>query len=213
MRTSRDRRVGGAWRTLGRDPAFYALFLAGTLGWAVYYAYEIVLPVALTNGHGVPASVWGALAALNAVTVTFFQLRVTRRTASLTPAQKIGAGLLLMGVSFLLLTLGTGLALLVAFALVFVVGEMLWAPASQALRAELAPPDIRGAYLGALAAGTFVANGVAPAAGFQVRAGAGEAVLWLVILVTSAAAAAFYALACRTPRAEVDLPREHPIAA
>ena len=33
--------------------------------------------------------------------------------------------------------------------LVFVIGEMLWVPTSQAIAAGLAPEDIRGAYMGA----------------------------------------------------------------
>ena len=35
--------------------------------------------------------------------------------------------------------------------LIFVIGEMLWIPASQAIVAGLAPADLRGAYMGAFA--------------------------------------------------------------
>jgi len=42
---------------------------------------------------------------------------------------------------------------------VFVFGEMLWVPTSQAVVADLAPSDIRGAYMGAF--------GSAPAIGLN----------------------------------------------
>jgi hypothetical protein len=50
---------------------------------------------------------------------------------------------------FLLLNATGSLATVAVVILVFVVGEMLWVPTSQAVVAALAPADIRGAYMGA----------------------------------------------------------------
>jgi MFS family permease len=146
--------------------------------------------------------------------VTLFQLRVTRWTTRIEPRTKIGAGLLLMAGSFLLLPLDTSLPTLVLVAIVFVAGEMLWAPASQALRAELAPSHLRGAYLGALAASTFVANGLTPALGFRLGEAAGETATWVALLGASATAAALYALVCRgRPADATESAREPAVAA
>ena len=62
--------------------------------------------------------------------------------------------------------------------LVFVVGEMLWVPTSQAVAAAFAPADIRGAYMGVFGASSQVAWAVTPFLGLQVRSAFGDAAMW-----------------------------------
>jgi hypothetical protein len=57
--------------------------------------------------------------------------------------------MLMMGGSFLLLLLNASIWMFLVVMVIFVVGEMLWVPTSQAIAAELAPEDLRGAYMGA----------------------------------------------------------------
>ena len=57
--------------------------------------------------------------------------------------------MLMMGGSFLLLLLDGSIWMFLVVMVIFVVGEMLWVPTSQAIVAELAPEDLRGAYMGA----------------------------------------------------------------
>ena len=52
---------------------------------------------------------------------------------------------------------------------VFVVGEMLWVPTSQAVVAELAPADIRGAYMGAFGSAPAIGFAIAPLIGLQAQ--------------------------------------------
>jgi hypothetical protein len=84
-------------------------------------------------------------------------------------------------------------AVIAAVIVVFVVGEMVWMPTSQAVAAQLAPPHARGTYFGALAAMTGPAWTLAPFVAFQLRAHAGVGSVWLLfaaIAVASAAAGA-----------------------
>jgi len=129
--------------------------------------FEVVLPIVET--FGLAPATWGLLLIINPILVTLFQLRLTSAVARYSPALRLGVGLALMGFPFLLL-LGSGaLAVLIVVLVLFVVGEMLWIPTSQALAARLAPATMRGAYMGAFGASSAVAWTVAPLVALQLR--------------------------------------------
>jgi predicted MFS family arabinose efflux permease len=70
----------------------------------------------------------------------------------------------------------------IAFVIVlFVIGEMLWVPTSQAVVAALAPADIRGAYMGAFGGTWSVGWALTPFLGLQVRAAYGDATMWMCV--------------------------------
>src|SRR5207249_7565311 len=118
------------------------------LAYLVYVAIETVLPVSAVHTHGIAPAVWGLIVILNPLLVTLFQLRVTRATAGFPPGPKLVTAMLMMGGSFLLLLVSGAAAMFVLVIVVFVIGEMLWVPTSQAIVAGLAPADVRGAYMG-----------------------------------------------------------------
>jgi MFS family permease len=80
---------------------------------------------------------------------------------------------------------------------VFVIGEMLWVPTSQAIVAGLAPEDIRGAYMGAFGSMAAIGFALAPFVGLQIRGSFGDTALWVVVAAVSLVAAATGAAACR----------------
>src|SRR2546430_17224734 len=86
----------------------------------------------------------------------------TRRFAGFPAGPKLVVAMLLMGGSFQLLLLGGAVGMFALVILVFVIGEMLWVPTSQAIAARLAPQDLRGAHMGAV--GTAPGRGLAPRA-------------------------------------------------
>jgi dipeptide/tripeptide permease len=71
-------------------------------------------------------------------------------------------GLPLMGLPFLLMPGDDSLPVVALITFVFVIGEMLWVPSSQAIVARLAPVDLRGAYMGAFGSTAAVAFALAP---------------------------------------------------
>jgi len=73
---------------------------------------------------------------------------------------------------------------------VFVVGEMLWIPTSQAVAARLAPAPLRGTYFGVLSATTGPAWTLAPFVALQVESRAGPGLVWLMFAVVALAGAA-----------------------
>ncbi len=86
--------------------------------------------------------------------------------------------MLIMGLPFLLLVWTHTLAAIVFVVVVFVIGEMLWVPTSQAVVADLAPADIRGAYMGAFGSAPAIGFALAPLIGLQMRNSFGDEATW-----------------------------------
>ena len=174
----------------------FLLFLGSAIfAWLVYVAYEIVLPVSLVDGFGYDASAWGFLVWINPLLVTLFQLRLTRRTAGVAPAPKLVTALLVMGLPFALLAWSQSIVAVVVVVVVFVIGEMLWVPTSQAVVADLAPADIRGAYMGAFGSAPAIGFALSPLIGLQVRNSFGDDATWLMFAALGVVAAVLGGLA------------------
>ena len=187
----------GSFAVIRRDNAFLLFLLSGGLAYLVYVAYETVLPISAVDTHGMGPATWGFIVIVNPVLVTLFQLRVTRWTEAYPAGAKLVTAMLLMGGSFLLLLLNgsVGMFLLVMF--VFVVGEMLWVPTSQAIVAALSPEDVRGAYMGAFSGTGAFGFALGPFTGLQLRGAYGDDAAWYFFAAVSVAAAATGAAAVR----------------
>ena len=171
----------GSFAVIIRDSPFLLFMLASVFATMTYVATETLLPISVTTTHHLSPAAWGVLMIVNPLLVTVFQLRLTRWTASIPASVKLGVAMPLMGVPFLLLNVN-GSAPTIAFViLLFVVGEMLWVPTSQAVVAALAPADIRGAYMGAFGGTWSVGWAMTPFLGLQVRAAYGDATMWMAV--------------------------------
>jgi predicted MFS family arabinose efflux permease len=192
----------GSFSVIRRDRAFLLFLVSGGLAYLVYVAFETVLPISLVGSHGFAPSTWGFLVVLNPLSVTLFQLRLTRRVSRVDPATKLVAAMLLMGFPFLLLSVSAAIPVVVAVLLLFVLGEMLWVPTSQSVVAALAPVDIRGAYMGAFGATSAFGFALAPLFGLQIRASLGDTAMWIGFAAVAVLAAATGAVAVRGHAAE-----------
>jgi MFS family permease len=187
----------GSFAVIRRDHVFGLFLLSTALAYIVYVAYETVLPISLVDTHGFAPSTWGFLVILNPLMVTLFQLRLTRWTSRVPPLPKLVAAIMLMGLPFLVLSVSAAVPVVLAVIFVFVIGEMLWVPTSQAVAAGLAPADLRGAYLGAFSSMGAVGFALAPFTGLLVRDAAGDTAMWAFFAVMSVVGAAVGALAVR----------------
>ena len=109
-----------------------------------------------------------------------------------------------MGLPYLLLVASQSVLAVVTVVVVFVIGEMLWVPTSQAVVAELAPADIRGAYMGAFGSAPAIGFALAPLIGFQVRNSVGDDATWTPFAVLGVVAAALGGLALVGVRRRID---------
>jgi predicted MFS family arabinose efflux permease len=171
----------GSFAVIVRDTPFLLFMLSSVFATATYVATETLLPISVTTTHHLAPAAWGVLMILNPVSVTLFQLRLTRWTAFIPPSVKLGLAMPMMGVPFLLLNVTNAIPVIALVILVFVTGEMLWVPTSQAVVAALAPADIRGAYMGAFGGSWAVGWAATPFLGLQVRAAYGDATMWTCV--------------------------------
>jgi predicted MFS family arabinose efflux permease len=183
---------------VGRDRPFVLLLLSTLLGFAIYVGYETVLPVIAVSAYGLAASTWGLLLVIAPLLVVVGQLRLTRASARVPAGTRLAIAMLLMGLPFLALIVAANVAVIAAVIVIFVVGEMLWIPTSQALAADLAPPRLRGAYFGAFAAMTGPAWTLVPFIALRLRAQLGVAAVWLFFAVAGLAGAGVGVTAART---------------
>jgi LPXTG-motif cell wall-anchored protein len=85
-----------------------------------------------------------------------------------------------------------------------VIGEMLWVPTSQAVVAELAPADIRGAYMSAFGSAPAIGFALASLIGLQVRNSFGDDATWTLFAALGVVAAVLGGLALVGVRRRVD---------
>jgi predicted MFS family arabinose efflux permease len=183
-------------RAIFRDRVFLLFFISGMFSTFVYVAYEVVMPISLTGSHGLSPSAWGFLLIINPAAVTLFQLRVTARTTHIPAAVKLSTAILLMGLPLLLLMQTAAIPVVALVILVFVIGEMLWVPTSQAVVARIAPPAMRGAYIGAFGSTWAIGFALAPFLGLQIRGAASDAAMWLFFGVVAVVGAIVGFIAC-----------------
>jgi MFS family permease len=185
----------GSLAVIFGDSRFLLFLGSAVFAWLTYVAYEIVLPVSLVDGYGYEPSAWGFLVWVNPLLVTLLQVRLTRFAAPIAPAPKLVLALLIMGLPYLLLVWTHTLAAIVFVVVVFVIGEMLWVPTSQAVVADLAPADIRGAYMGAFGSAPAIGFALAPLIGLQMRNSFGDEATWALFAVIGVVAAVLGGLA------------------
>jgi MFS family permease len=187
----------GSFAAIRRDRAFLLFLVSGGLAYLVYIAYETVLPISLVDSHGLRPAEWGFLIVINPLCVTLFQLRLTRRAAGIPPGAKLALAMGLMGFPFLLLRVSDAIPVIALILVVFVIGEMLWVPTSQAVVAALAPADIRGAYMGAFGSTSAFGFAIGPLVGLQIRQAYGDNAMWLGFAAFAVLAAVTGAVAVR----------------
>src|SRR5581483_4495775 len=171
----------GSLRVILRDSPFLLFMLSSVFATMTYIATDTLLPISATTTHHLAPAACGFLMILNPLFVTVFQLRLTRWTAHVPAALKLGLAMPMMGVPFLLLDWDGSAGVIAVVIMIFVTGEMLWVPTSQAVVAALAPADIRGAYMGAFGGTWSVGWALTPFLGLQVRHAYGDATMWMCV--------------------------------
>ncbi|MBN1148351.1 MAG: MFS transporter [Anaerolineales bacterium] len=130
-----------------RDRVFMLFLLNCMLMVFVYMNMNTTLGVYLRDSHGVPESGYGLILSLNAIMVVLLQFPITRRIAGRPPLLVMALGMALYAIGFAMYGLVSIYALFMLAMVIITIGEMLIAPVSQALTAQLAPEDMRGRYM------------------------------------------------------------------
>lgn len=147
---------------------------------------------------GLSATEYGLVISLNGLLIVLLQIPVTRMTEGRSRAALLFTAALLTGGGFGLTALAHSAAFYAVTVAVWTVGEIIQAPTTMALVAELSPVEARGRYQGVYSLSWSGASFLAPAAGGFLLDRAGDGTVWGACAVLGAVAAVGYALLVRS---------------
>ena len=186
------------WSVLRHDRELHQMLAANFAIGLVFFQIASTFGLYVTQ-LGFAASAYGVLVSLNGALVVLVELPLTTITRRFPARRVMAVGYLVIGAGFALNYFAHTIAALTACMILFTLGEMITMPMASAYIANLAPPHMRGRYLGVSALTWSVALIVAPGLGmklFSCNAG----IYWLACGATSLAAAGLI-LPGRKPRA------------
>jgi MFS family permease len=153
-------------------------------------------PVYLKENWAIGEAQYGQLMALNAVMVILLQFPITKITDRFRRMR-----MQMMALGAFLYALGFGaqgfVGTLPLFALcvaIWTLGEMVIAPVSTVLVADMAPKTMRGRYMGAFGLTWGIGYGLGPTLGGTVMDNLGGRYIWYVSLILGSMAAAAFLL-------------------
>jgi MFS family permease len=130
-----------------KDRVFMLFIGANILLGLVYMNMNTTLGVYLRDVHGVPESGYGIILSLNALLVVLLQFPITRRIEGYPPMLMMALGTLLYAIGFAMYGFVSAYVMFLVAMVIITIGEMLVAPVSQALTAQMSPEDMRGRYM------------------------------------------------------------------
>jgi MFS family permease len=192
---------------------FLAFSLAALLVLFVLGQFLWILPVYLTRDLGMAPTSWGALLALSGVIVAVCgppAMRLTRRVDQFWLMAAAGA-LIAVGVGGAAFVVpGWPVVLLVAL---FALGEALFWPLSSTIVSEMAPPALRGTYMGAWTLVDCAGRGVGPVVGGRLTDRFGGRRSFAVALVVGLVGAGLFPLLRQRGEPRPDQPPTEPAIA
>jgi len=144
--------IGATFRgyfTVLKDRIFVFYIFASILAGLVYMNFNTTLGVFLRDYRGIPESGYGLLITINATMVVIMQFSISRVIDKYKPMVMMALGTLLSGLGFALFGFVNTFSLAIFAMVILTIGEMIWAPVSNALVAMFAPEDKRGRYMAA----------------------------------------------------------------
>lgn len=175
------RSSGTGWReafcVLKRDRSLHQLLLANLAIALVFMQIFSTFGLHVTR-LGFSPAVYGAIISLNGALIVFCELPLTTFTRRYPARRVLAVGYLLIGTGFALNAFAHTIAALAGCMILFTLGEMVTMPVSSAFVSNLAPPHMRGRYLGVSGLTWSVALVIGPVLGMKTLA-FDPAVYWM----------------------------------
>ncbi|MBA3504057.1 MAG: MFS transporter [Myxococcota bacterium] len=146
------------------------------------------------SAQGFTPAAYGIVMAVNGVAIILLQPSMIGRIKRFDAQHVIVAAALLYGAGIAMHGLGTHIAIHMAAVIVWTLGEIIDAPTRSAVVSNLAPPEARGRYQGALVMTFGIAQLFGPKVGTWVWQHEGANVLWSSCLVIGIAVAIAFAI-------------------
>jgi MFS family permease len=148
---SRNASQNASWSqalgVLRRDRNLHQLLLANWAIGLIFFQLGSTYGLHITR-LGFSPFVYGAILSLNGALIVFCELPLTRLTRKYPARQVMALGHLLCAAGFALNAFAHSVTALVLCMIVFTIGEMIMMPTAAAYIANLAPPEMRGRYMG-----------------------------------------------------------------
>ncbi|MCX6070572.1 MAG: MFS transporter [Chloroflexi bacterium] len=177
-----------------RDRPFMAFCAIYTFAGMAYSLMMVLLPVYVKENFGVPESSYGFILATNAAMVVLFQYSITQLTQRYHHLPVLAVGSLFYALGVGSVARGTGFRGFLLSMVILTIGELIMIPTSTALTANLAPPDMRGRYMGVYGLTWSVAMGIGPVLGGALNDRVAPVAIWYAGLLLGAVAAAGFVL-------------------
>ena len=152
----------GGYKDVLRDTVYVLFMGACLLMTLVYMQMNTTLAVYPRDVHSVPAQGFGYILSMNAAMVVLFQFSITRWIAKYRPLLVMTVGMLLYAIGFGMYGFVSTYILFMVAMVIITIGEMMTAPTSQALVAQLAPEDMRGRYMAVFGFTWVIPSAVGP---------------------------------------------------
>jgi MFS family permease len=178
-----------------RDRLLVVLATGTAMATLTYAFFEDALPVFLHEERGLGIVAWGLLLGINPLLVTVLQYPISRWAGRRSSRATLALGAVIQGAALTLLVPFEAIGVLIVAVVVLTFGEMLIAPVSAAVAAEIAPERLRGSYQGVINLAWEGAWGPSALVGlWLVGRGQGELFLALALPLGGLAALLFLAL-------------------
>jgi MFS family permease len=155
----------GNFAAVLQDRRFVLFCVATALSVVAYSQMMTVLPVYMKDQFGLGETFYGWVMTTNALMVVALQFPITRATERLKRFPLIALGAVLYATGVASVALGTTFWHFVVSMGILTLGEMIVVPTATAVTADLAPPQVRGRYMGALALTWNIGFGIGPILG------------------------------------------------
>lgn len=196
--TANQPQTDGGYGQVLSDRPFLVFCGMYSLAVMAHVLLMVLLPVYAKENFGVPENQYGFIMATNAAMVVLFQYATTRITERYHHLPVLAIGSLFLALGTGSVALGWNFPTFLASMVVLTIGEMIVIPTSTALTANLAPPTMRGRYMGIYSLTWGIGFGIGPVIGGFLNDNLAPVAIWYGGLAMGLAAMLGFVLLART---------------
>ncbi|MBI1281219.1 MAG: MFS transporter [Anaerolineaceae bacterium] len=171
-------RISIGYGAIFRDRPFVTFIAVFTLIEIATALVFNLLSVYIKENFNIPENQFGQILAINALMVVFFQFGVTRITRRYRPLFIMSLGSAIYALGLIGYAASSLLPHFMVSMVIMTFGELMVSPTSNALVANMAPPDKRARYMGIYSLTYTFGTGVGPVAGGVLSDSFGPPAIW-----------------------------------
>jgi MFS family permease len=177
-------------KSIFRDRRLAIFLLASVMVGIVFFQHESALPLYMVQYLGMSPAFYGTLFTVNTLLIVALEVPLNAATARWPNTWSLVTGSLLFAIGFGGLAFLSSAAGILTLVVIWTFGEMTLFPAMAAHLGEVAPPTLRGTYMGAYSMSLSIALTLGPWMGTQLLGATGPVGVWSVMFGLGVLAAA-----------------------